>query len=244
MAKSNFKQLAQDLMNIEVNTIIKPEMSGTKFPSSRRQALYELAMDYDVKLKSFGVRAPEKEKFSGMASFGELRDRAEAAIVNNKKTLEGAVPDKQIDLREQIQILQRIADHSSQMVNIFKSLEIRKPLGKIPGAERKQKEREALNDISRDDMYKLPDLDLAPEEVNRIRKAWEIGTEKIMLQTVVQIDGDITTRISEGFLKAANKTLLDIHKDGVVTATGFWQELVKTLGEMAGGFFNKVLTGK
>lgn len=270
MAESYFRQLAQDLMNIEINTIVKSEMSGTKLPSSRRQALYELAREYDLKLRSLGVREPVDWTFAGMVSFGELRDRAKDAIVKFDQELGGVSPDRQIDLCEQIQILQRIADQSSQIVHIFKSLGIRAGVLKdvpekgstpLPSSQASDGTRESgrsglrealrndmantiwNNDISRDDMNTAPDLDLTPEEVNRIRKAWEIGTERIQIQTVVQIDGDVTTRISESFLRDVNKTLLDIHKDGVMTATGFWQGLVKTLGEMAASLV-RALTGK
>ncbi len=77
------------------------------------------------------------------------------------------------------------------------------------------------NDIDRNRMVKIDDLDLTPDQITLARKAWEIGTEQIVLQIVMQLDGDVTTRISEGFAKNPNPTILKIHNDSIVVSTGF-----------------------
>ncbi len=256
MQQNYFKELAEDLLNIEINTIVKSEMAATKLPSSRRQALYELARDYDLKLKTYNVREPIYWAFAGLRSFGELRDRAREGKLAFEKQLVQAAPFEQADLQDRIYMLQRIEDQSSQMVDIFKSLEAkvkdqveksgyrgapaamsRSRLLSDPGQTRAPEDRDSQmwnNDIERTTMNNVDDLDLTPQQVGRIRKAWEIGTEKIQLQTVIQIDGDVTTRISESFLKNVDKTLLAIHNDSIATSTGFWNSLVRTLSEMAG----------
>ena len=100
------------------------------------------------------------------------------------------------------------------------------------------------NDIARRRMNQIGDLDLTPQQITLIRKAWEIGTERIVLQTVIQIDGDVTTRLSERFAKTPNDTLLQIHNDSIETSTRFWSNLVKTLGDIAGRAFNAILGGQ
>jgi hypothetical protein len=49
MAESWYKKLAQDVLTLEINTIIKEDMLAIKLPSSRRQALWELASMYNDK---------------------------------------------------------------------------------------------------------------------------------------------------------------------------------------------------
>ncbi|MBW2057797.1 MAG: hypothetical protein JRH07_06515 [Deltaproteobacteria bacterium] len=268
MKRDFFRTLAQDLLTLEVNTIIKEDMSGIKMPPSRRQALYELARGYHLKLKELGVRDPVYWRFAGIRSFGELRDRAKYGIGEYEKRERRAPEEKKRELREDIKILERIRDQSSDMVGLF--YELRENVrGLIERGEKgyrdvpEQKGREVLeqeeregrlerapahtasqmwnNDIERKQMNGLADLDLTAEQVTRIRKAWEIGTERIVLQTVIQIDGDVTTRLSEGFAEAPDATVLRMHNDSIETSTRFWSNLVKTLAGIAGKGFEAIL---
>ena len=265
MPESYFKKLAEDLLNIEINTIVKSDMSATKLPSSRRQALYELAADYHAKLEQYRVRAPAYWVYAGMRSFGELRDRAKEGAREYEKKIGTSPLDDHPGLREKIKMLERIQYQSSQVVGMFKRLEQKvknKTAKQTPGylsapEPKKLEELEKLdkneraatdkgsqlwnNDIDRSDMNEVPDLELTPDDVTLIRKAWEIGTQQIQLQTVIQVDGDVATYISESFLRSSDKRLLTIHNDSIVTAVGFWQSLVKTLGEIVGKAFNVIL---
>jgi hypothetical protein len=262
MSESYFKQMAQDLLNIEVNTIVKMEMSGMKLPSSRRYALYELSRDYHLKLVELQVRDPVLWQFAGLNSFDEMRVRAKEGIRKFEGMVGNAAPDERVGLMAKIRMLERIEGQSSQIADIFRALERKERGDKVASGDSPRNRSESLrtasaggmekapedmssigwnNDIERKSMNGIPDLDLAPEQVGMIRKAWEIGTESIQLQTVIQIDGDVTTRISESFLKNANQTLLKIHNDSVAVSTGFWQSLVKTLGEIAGKAVSTVL---
>lgn len=266
MAESYFKKIAEALLNIEINTIVKSEMSALKLPSSRRQALYELARDYHLKLKELEVRAPVYWTFAGLRSFGELRDRAREGKGKLESMIGVASPEEISSIRGKIMMLERIEDQSSHVVDIFKALEQKvkeqtrkqipgtlsapepmsaEELRKTGGEARAKEHPESCfwnNDIERSKMNEIADLDLTTEQVTRIRKAWEIGTEQIQLQTIIQIDGDVTTRISEAFLRNVNKTLLDIHNNSIVTATGFWQSLVKAFGEIAGKAIDLILS--
>jgi hypothetical protein len=265
MSGSYFKKLAEDLLTIEINTIVKSDMSATKLPSSRRQALYEVASDYHARLEEYRVRAPVYWEYAGIRSFGELRDRAKEGVKIYEERAQKASPDDQPSLREKIKMLERIQYQSSQIVGMFKVLEQQakdKTVSGIPGYGsppelRKIEELRKLdpkerapsdsgsriwnNDIKRSGMNEVPDLALTPDQVILIRKAWEIGTQQIQLQTVIQLDGDVATYISESFLRGINKTLLTIHNDSIATAVGFWQSLVKTFGEIVGRAFHLIL---
>ncbi len=265
MAESYFKKLAEDLLNIEINTIVKADMSAIKLPSSRREALYELSRDYHLKLEELEVRDPIYWRFAGLRSFEELWDRAKKGEGTYEEKIRKASPEEQVELGQKIKMLERIEAQSSQMIHIFRVLAQKvmeytlkqtpgylsapEPVGveelrKRGGEEKAKEHRDSWiwnNDIERNSMNEVADLDLTPEQVNRIRKAWEISTEQIQLQTVIQIDGDVATRISEAFLRNINKTLLEIHNNSIVTATGFWQSLVKAFGEIAGKAIDLIL---
>ena len=260
--------MAQDLLTLEINTIIKEEMSAVKMPSAR-QALYELSRLYHKKLQEMGLREPVYWQYAGMRSFGELRDRAKRGTEKMKKKLETASEDEKENICENIKILERIQEQSSGIVGIFhqlresvkdkigktagysdvpepvkiKILEDMKNKGELEPAKSHRESEMWNNDIDRQRMNEIEDLNLRPEQIALIRKAWEIGTEKIVLQTIIQIDGDVTTRISKHFSKNPDDTVLHIHNDSISISTEFWSTLVKTLTEIAGRTF-KTIFGK
>ena len=266
MKEPFLKRMARDLLTLEINTIIKEEMLAVKMPGAR-QALYELSGLYHKKLQELSIREPIYWQYAGMRSFGELRDRAKKAIEKFEKDLKTASKDEEEDIRENIKILERIQEQSSEIVGIFYQLKesVKDKIGKIGGYSDvpEHVKREILedmknkgelkpvdphresemwnNDIDRQRMNEIEDLSLTTEQITLIRKAWEIGTERIVLQTVIQIDGDVTTRISKHFSKNPDDAVLHIHNDSISTSTEFWSTLVKTLTEIAGKAFKAIL---
>lgn len=66
----------------------------------------------------------------------------------------------------------------------------------------------------------------APAELlTRIRKAWDIGADRIVLQTVVQLDGDIIFRARRDALIGANQIFAQAHERATSTALDHWQNL-------------------
>jgi len=274
MAESLFKKWAYDLLNIEINTIVKADMSAIKMPSSIRLALYELSTEYhntleDLgKLEKYEIRKPSYWEYAGIRSFEELQERARDGVQmfeNKLREITETDEEELNKMRKKIKILERIQFQSNQIVDIFKDLEGRLITDKtkdLPGyrippelikkdeLEKIKKEERAAphfesekwnNDIRTDRMYRIDDLDLTTDQIARIRKAWEIGTEQIVMQTVIQLDGDITTRISENFAKNPNQTILKIHNDSIATSTGFWTSLFKAFAEITGETFKTIL---
>jgi hypothetical protein len=75
---------------------------------------------------------------------------------------------------------------------------------------------------------------LPAEDFVLLRKAWDIGTEIIVMQTVVQIDGDVVSRILPGRESTAFAHLHALHSEAVSISFRHWRFLVATLGRMAG----------
>lgn len=103
------------------------------------------------------------------------------------------------------------------------------------------------NDISEGDIEKIEDMELSPAEISLIRKAYEIGTAQILIQTKIQIDGDITTYITRPFInqqKDIQQTILGMHNDSIQRATQFWSHLFDTIINLAGQSFDKIFAKK
>lgn len=270
MADFSFKTIAENLLTLEVNTIIKANMMATTMPSNHREAMLEISKDYHLALVELDCREPIIWTSGGVMAFLELRSRA----IQGSKTINDVKhlltdEDRQLYIEKQV-ILNRIQSQSEQIISMFVSLAkalkidfdlqtyIKSMNDKANTLAKEQNTTvEELykiydlydgencawnNDLPRSKMQDIPDLELTPSQMTLIRKIWEIGTEQVVLQTVIHADGDITSRISERLLQKPNPVLFQIHHESVQGAVGFWTNMVETIGKMAANFFqNKVL---
>lgn len=257
MANFSLKTLAEDVLTLEINTIVKADMSACKMPTSRREALWGLAGDYHVQLVELQCREPMRWGGAGLMAFLEFYDRANAGIRATEQLLghyRGEHELARIELREKLMMLQRIKTQSEQLVSIFADLARTQGIHFELGVERNTIEERAQaaglvapmltdlksaawnNDLSRHQMQTQPDLQLNTSQLSVLRKAWEIGTERILLQSVIHADGDVSTRIAERLLVQQDLKVLQIHNQAVSTSVQFWSNLIKTIGEIATSF--------
>lgn len=64
-----------------------------------------------------------------------------------------------------------------------------------------------------------------------VRKIWELGTEQIVAQTCIQVDGDVFTRISPALLEQHNEVvrglIMDAHRRSIGTSLNYWKLLIE-----------------
>ena len=261
-----------DLTHLEINTIIKDEMTATKAPSSPRLLLYSLASIYYTKLILLGekyvvylgplpegvnnlFRGKEDNLGSGYESFHELSHRAESAaqmIKDNKARL----PFPEDYVNADIMMLKRIQTISNDIRRILKMDGVdpyESHLKKIDRSEAPLKKDNKIFDFddpetvntfrtmksSEADQYEL-NLDL--RQLLVFKKANDIGTERVVLQTIIGMDGDITTRISKGFAEQPISFINQIHHEAVGISVDFWKTLINVvvdLGKSFLGIFSK-----
>lgn len=100
----------------------------------------------------------------------------------------------------------------------------RLPAGVGTIAARIENNSRTLNKI----FAKITGSDPHPDELVQLRKIWEIGTEEVVMQTVLWIDGDATHRIHPAYADKAHEQLLHMHSASVGVSLSYW----KSLGEM------------
>jgi hypothetical protein len=71
-----------------------------------------------------------------------------------------------------------------------------------------------------------PPFPLTSDEIVTIRKAWEINIEVIAMQTVIQLDGDVITRINPEYTTLESAMIRNIHNDCVNYSMNAWSQLV------------------
>lgn len=245
-----------DLTHLEINTIIKDEMIASKAPASPRMLLHVLATKYHERLVLLGNKYQEflqpegagaTNLFrgemifggSGYDSFKELSDRAEAAIKMIKNNPD-FIPLQADVLNSDIMMLQRIHNISDDIRRIL-TVEGVDPCADKKNADFDKKEVvDKFRSMTAREAEKY-ELNLDLRQLMVIKKANDIGTEKVMLQTVIGMDGDITTRISKSFAEQPVAFINQMHHEAIGISVDFWKSLINVvvnLGKSLIGLLN------
>jgi len=220
--KQQVSKIAHDLLNLEVNTIIKPNISGEKMRSPRH-ALIDIAKWYSEKLKQFNLRIDTDIIKGSYESFCLLRKKAKDGI----NILESKTDKVSLSAQEKADLLMlhRIKDMSDQIKEVFDGLKSR--------GFKDWDNRYSHEQIAK----KNPPFPLTSYERVLIRKVWELGVEEIALQTVIQLDGDVITRVNPRYLTSDNQVVQEIHDQTVSVSLRYWKVLIDTLKD----FFGSIL---
>ncbi|MCP4697499.1 MAG: hypothetical protein GY862_11695 [Gammaproteobacteria bacterium] len=249
----SIKTLAEDLLTLEVNTIVTADMTCAKMPSCRREAFWQIATAYHLKLMELKCREPVIWQGAGLMAFWELQERAKKGIVDR-----AAEMDKLTDVaarqtvKEQQVMLARIHAQSAQVVSLYVELaravdsgfDVHNYREKMAAAAAApdfkgydKSNAQWNNDVPRNMLQQLDELKLDAAQITLLRKIKEIGTARVMLQTVIHADGDVTTRIAERLVYKPNQTLFNLHNQSVDHAVSFWTGLVELITKLAGSLF-------
>ena len=231
MAKSSIDEqvggIARDLLKLEINTIIKRDMSATKMPPVRH-ALMDIGKSYRQELTR--LQAGEWSNLeSGNTPHGSLtffnayRAAASAKIKQMEATPPPTSEDELAQYLRSVAMLERIRDTSDQMKAILQRIG-NDEHGNVEENNYTRNEVEGLTNAPRPQPLEPR---LAPEHLMIIRKAWEIMTEQVLLQTVIQMDGDVITRMSPRVAELHDIALVfRIHKESVELSIEFWSKLI------------------
>ncbi len=257
-----FTRIAADLVSLEINTIEKDNMTAQKMPSVPH-ALLDVSINYLRKMVSVGLdpthywgtdkdkkvelleipKPDDRQKRgvkvwtrepppfdnsvirNGHKDFGHLRWLARGLAINPEFKKR---PEKDRDIEEQL--LERITRNCDEIREIVRWLmeesKDKDRWGKYLGKSRRDVIRAIKNDGP------PPPLDVA--DATRIRKIWELGTERVVLQTIIQVDGDVITRVRPDLRSREADLLFEIHRHGIKTSVESWRFLLDIVGKLAG----------
>ncbi len=247
-----FQDLLNDLLRLEISTIVRDEINVDKV-RTMRYLLLDLANRYRSKLleiedESDFNDAHDRDIYvfehqtAGSLAYAELMKFSDQVMNHIKATIaEIDDEEKKRYFRENLVMCSRIYKQSQMVVDIFADLE------KELREEGITDSNEWSNDFTEVEIEKMDDLELNPKQISFLRKAREIGTQRILMQTIVQIEGDITTYLTPRFLAMKEhdqKQLLHVHNSSITSAIRMWQYLFNTIGSFAGSFVSKGKKGK
>jgi hypothetical protein len=222
MDTSRLESLVNDLFSLEVNTIVKHGMMATKMPNVAH-ALIDLAIDYAVTLKHLGASTEEVKGEASAEIFHALRELASAEA----REAQGLPRDKEL-AKMSNQAPKRLEDDEAarllMLCRIRDTSDTLKAL--MPGGV--SFNRDTAN------AFQPSQLPLTDRQRLALRKAWEIGTEEVVLQTSVYLDGDVISRLRPDYALPEKQGFLDAHQRGVNTSIAFWKSLVDVVRSMFG----------
>lgn len=295
----HIRRTADDLTTLEINTIIKDDMTCFNPPDDDRLVLYMLGKTYHYKISEFGVKyflAITSKEFSekvkneclmeldgnktglnlfrgkiefaggGIFSFRELSTRAGSAmkwikansqhlsITEEQQKMDimmlSRIEGKSFEVCRAIEKLLKIKDeelfkkYQHKYWEFDKEIDATAPtyfMKKVKLADQQKILYDRLPTKFKDILAeKTSEEFLNPKDDNfefefdmrdklLIRKSIDIGVEKVVLQTRISMDGDITTRISEKFATNPNQFVLDLHNTSINISVSFWNKLFDAL---------------
>ena len=206
--------IAEDLTTLEINTMVIPGLTARKMPDLLK-ALDEIADCYEQTLI-------EIDPGFSNDGIGKIVDRFSAIEVQARKAIRALEVIKDASARDKSRfvIAQRIKSNSGEIIGI---------LNEYAGA----------NNIDVSSITFVTDLPkpLASQNVLRIRRIWDVATEEVVMQTLVQLNGDVVTRVTEFYASDEYRVLHKVHADSVMVSMDMWKELIATLA----AFFSQLL---
>jgi hypothetical protein len=234
----DFADIARSLLYLEVNTLICDGMTAEKMPVAG-EALIRVAQTYQrflcqrlVELEKLGAPVDGLPRIqiddAAPVSFiewavhsGDLPTFSTLRRVAHLCQQARRAPDLHYGLNpEDDVVVDRVLYSCDQIKGIFLGLNQKDVPVDQQTVALAEKNQAPMPDLGRDALVKL-------------RKIWEFGTEKVAMQTVIQIDGDVISRVQAGRDNLENQVLHHIHRGAVEVSFQHWSFLVKTAESFA-----------
>lgn len=237
--RESLRNLAYDVFHLEINTIIKVNMTAQKMPPTPH-AILDIAADYVRFLCRFRAEL-EPDRQATLDGLGADRRTTAPETFDALKDLAVELHRRDATSRfltgEDAVVVERIYRNAAQLGTIIRGIVRDDPDGEVWRATRSR-------------LYALDGeiqaTVLPPQARTIIRKMWDLGTERVVMQSVIELDGDVITRIQGDRSGSEDAVLHALHHEGVRVAIETWQRLVQTIGALVqglAGFFGRVLRG-
>lgn len=229
--RSALDRLKDNLLQLEINTILKDEMTAQPMPALPH-ALLDIAKNYYNKMVEYEIPAhfffrPETKPDTVAPDTVVIGPfPAPAAQDYQPLTLDtdtfdrlrwaARIAEGKIGNPERRQIVVRICNNCDTLKAILK----RAGAEAFGGPTRKQ-----LADKP-DEIHGL--LSVGRDDYAVVQKIWDVGTEQVMVQTAISVTGDVNTRIRRSLTPAEQAALIEVHKVAVTVSVESWQHLVAT----------------
>lgn len=239
----DLREITRNLLCLEVNTIVSDGITAEKMPVAG-EALIWIAQQYHRFLCARVRELEDLRNVSALLPSLGIDDAGRLTAFLDWQVHSGDWPTLTI-LRRAARALQRaisdaglqdfmLPEHATIIDRIVSNCDQLK--GILLGTDRPDQPIDQ-EIVALAEMNRAPLPDFSPDAIVKLRKIWEIGTDIVTMQTVIQIDGDVVSRIQEGRDGASARFLDEIHRSAVEVSFRHWTFLV----EVAESFVSSVL---
>lgn len=216
--------LFEDLTHLQIDTIIKTGMISSQPPDRMEELLYDLHNTYVQKLKIIIDRNELDFPFdtTDCKSYSDLDIQL--------KGLQQYMDDKDKRIEEQDYVLYQ------RMITFCRLIEYKSK--EYPLKNQSDKSIYSINLLE----YESFDFEdsISIRDKARFKRFHDLGMEKIVMQTRFGIDGDVVTRIEEGFANKPREVLVDIHEKHIRLSTDYWNGLINTVVNFIGNISKRL----
>ena len=263
--KASITELLEDLMHLEINTVVKDGMLASPGKKSNYDILRDIFSTYlrayhNVLTAHDGIKATGEtgclEYRIGENTYEEFKDKkvekvdwgvSEAPTTFKELHVRLKSLNRLIHVDESLRlpprhytILRRVASFCEYLKRLEKEVEFE------PAGAKKPKQKKHLYEI--DLVAHIFDVELETADEVKIKRMRDLGTETIVMQTRIGLDGDVITRIERDFAEngvdkslsaedrdAAKKTVIGLHEKHIDVSLKYWNSLVKMVSDFVSG---------
>lgn len=229
----NLRHIANDLTNLEINTIVKQDLTARKMPGPPL-AVLEVAEGYRHWLqRQFTVMEVTPGLPTPLDDPDYLAGRREAL---RQHIADGKTLDEKA-LAQGVAIFQILYEAGKRLIEDPPVLKVLQGDGRDAIATRIIDSSLVLKRL----LTQYSTLaaaaggwepDLPQRDAVALRKIWEIGVQSVKMQTIIQLDGDVLTYVQESVARDPDNPVHRLHHESVGIAINSWRFLVETLGRM------------
>jgi len=219
-----------DLTNLEINTIISSGMVAGAPPKSAEELLSGIFSNY-------------KSRVSTLIKTNKLNFRFREDRCTSLKQLEESIAklrkymDADLDHR-------RMKDNDFPLIRrMDKFLKLIKHIDKDIDIKSEGVVHTSVYDypsIEQAATFKI--VQLSNEILIKLKYYYDLGTEKVILQTRFGIDGDVVNRVEKDFAENPNTAIMNMHERHTQMSVNYWELLVELSVRLMGQIFDN-LTG-
>jgi hypothetical protein len=223
------QSLLEDLTRLQVDLIVRNDIRAARMPGDAH-ALVDLLNEYHDEVNRVRVaheRTPLPEEQRGMVSVEAVQALRTAA-----KELSSELLDAQRALTFESTMTEERPDERSRAVQAAL-----RPLRRVEAGCDSLTGLLLRNDVPEFNRAgaEAAEFTLSSSDRLGLRKLWELGVEVVWVRTVIQLDGDVVTRVLPEVIERDTEQVLLLQNQGVRTAVGYWRAIIELVRSLVPG---------
>ena len=229
--KGGLGKFLDDLMHFEINTIIKKGMTSTPQPDEIEEKLHVLLSDYSEKLARI-IRRNDLP----LVFIVKVEDQDQQASIRCDDIKSYAELYADLDALDNYMAQNHIRIEENDYVIIIRMKSfcnyLRSRSSDVTFAQSKNLASDVNLYTVNMDQFADFKLEFSDRDRVMISRVFDLGTERIVMQTRIGIDGDIITRIEQDFATMPKQVVLDVHDKHTNLALKYWQDIINVVKDI------------